>query len=124
MNRQTIASGLVGAFLVTAVPSVAAPPPVLKGETYDRARARIIKFGYRPVRFVRTEDACLLDKTCKQYPELIDCWPSKPARCEFAFVDLVRRKYLLVTTRGQPRLVASVQAPSPHERKSWPLIQR
>src|SRR4051812_32519948 len=119
MNRKAVALGLVGAFLPTAVPSVAAPPAVVKGEAYDHARARIIKLNYRPVRFVRTEDGCLLDKTCKQYPELINCWPSKSARCEFAFVDLPRRNYLLVTTRGQPRRVVSIKVPSPHERKSW-----
>lgn len=124
MNRQAVALGLVGMLLTAAVPSMAAPPAVLKGETYDHARARIIKLGYRPVRFMRTEDGCLLDKTCKQYPELINCWASKPARCEFAFVDAKRRDYLLVTTSAQPRRIRSIAAASPRERKSWPQIQR
>ena len=124
MNRQAVAVGLAIILLAAAVPGEAAPPAVLKGETYDHARARIIKLGYRPVRFMRTEDGCLLDKTCKQYPELINCWASKPARCEFAFVDAKRREYLLVTTSGQPRRVKSIEAPSPRERKNWPQIQR
>ena len=124
MNRQAFALGLISAFLATAVPSAAAPPHVLKGETYDHARSRILKLGYRPVRFVRTEDGCMLDTSCKRYPELIGCERDRPADCKFAFVDLTSRKYLLVTTHGQPRRVASITTPSPRDRKSWPLVQR
>ena len=124
MNRQAITLGLVSIFFAAAVPSMAVPPAVLKGESYDQARARIIKRGYRPVRFMRTEDGCLLDKICKRYPELINCWVSKPARCEFAFVDAKGREYLLVITSAQPRRVKSIETPSPRERKSWPQIQR
>lgn len=124
MNRQAIALHFAGAFLATAVPSVAATPPVLKGETYDHARTRIIKLGYRPVRFVRTEDGCMLDMTCKRYPELIGCGTGRQVVCKFAFADLTHRKYLLVNAQGQPRRVTSIRAPSLQERKRWPLIQR
>ena len=124
VNRQAVALGFASTFLATAVPSVAATPPVLKGETYDHARTRIIKLGYRPVRFVRTEDGCMLDTTCKRYPELIGCGSGRQVVCKFAFADLTHRKYLLVTAQGQPRRVASIQIPSSQERKSWPLIQR
>ena len=124
MNRPALALCLVSAFLATAVPSVAGPPTVLKGETYDHARARIIKLGYHPVRFKRTEDGCMLDTTCKRYPELIGCGSGHQTVCKFAFADPTHRKYLLVTTHGQPRRVASITTPSPRDRKSWPLVQR
>lgn len=122
MNRQAVALGLLGAFLITSMPSVAAPPPVLKGEAYDHARARIIKLGYRPVRFLRTEDGCMLDPTCKRYPELLGCSAIRPAQCTFAFVGR-RQEYLVVATRGEKRRVESITSPSLRERSRWPMTR-
>jgi hypothetical protein len=123
MVRTRVALALLVGLLMAPAASAATPTPRLNGESYDQARAKIIKLGFQPVRFVRTEDACLIDKACKRYPELIDCSLNGAARCQFAFVDRTHQKYLLVTTRGQPRRVDKIKIPSRRERMGWPLIQ-
>lgn len=122
MTRISFSLGILAGLLMTPM-AVAAPLPGLKGKTYDQARAQIIKLGFRPIRFVRTEDACILDRSCKRYPELVGCSPSRPTSCQFAFVEPTKRKYLVVTTHGMPRRVDDVAFPSQRERRAWPLIQ-
>jgi hypothetical protein len=124
VTTNRVALGLLGAFLI-APAAAAAPLPQLSGQIYDQARAKMIKLGYRPVRFVRTEDGCLLDRSCKRYPELFSCLPTGPAHCQFAFKSPDGAKYLVVTTRGEKvRRVYSIATPSPSERKRWPMIAR
>lgn len=121
--NKRVALGFLGALLMTEV-AVAAPLPNLVGHAYDQARARMIKLGYQPVQFLRTEDGCLLDKACKRYPELIDCQPAPPRRCHFAFVDRRHREYLVITTRDKYRRVENVTVPSRRDRSRWPMIHR
>ena len=124
MTKKRAALGLLSVFLI-APAAAAAPLPQLSGQIYDQARAKMIKLGYRPVRFVRTEDGCLLDKACKRYPELFGCLPTGPAHCQFAFKSPDGAKYLVVTTRGEKvRRVYSIATPSRSERKRWPMIAR
>jgi hypothetical protein len=85
----------------------------------------MIKLGYRPVRFMRTEDGCLLDKSCKRYPELLGCALTGPANCQFAYKTPDGLKYVVVTTRGaKTRRVHSIATPSRRERMRWPMIAR
>lgn len=122
--KKRVALGLLGALFMTPA-AVAAPLPNLHGRAYDQARAQMIKLGYRPVRFVRTEDGCVLDKSCKRYPELIGCAPAEPANCRFAFKSSDDLKYVVVATRGEKtRRVYSVLTPTKRERMSWPMIAR
>jgi hypothetical protein len=124
VTTTRVALGLLSALLI-APAATAAPLPRLSGQIYDQARAKMIRLGYRPVRFLRTEDGCLLDKSCKQYPELLGCWPTGPAHCQFAFKSPDDAKYLVVTTRGEKvRRVYSIATPSRSERKGWPMIAR
>lgn len=124
MTTNKVALGLLSVFLITGA-AAAAPLSPLSGEIYDQARAKMIRLGYRPVRFLRTEDGCLLDKSCKRYPELLGCWPTGPAHCQFAFKSPDGAKYLVVTTRGEKvRRVYSITTPSRSERKAWPMIAR
>jgi hypothetical protein len=120
VTRTTVAFTLVAAFLMAPAANAAGPLPSLTGESYAKARAEIVKSGYRPVRFVRTEDGCLLDTTCKRYPALLG---SHPARCQFAFVDRSHGKYIVVSTRGDSRRVDNVTFPSRRERSRWPQIR-
>jgi hypothetical protein len=121
--RQNVTVALLSTFITTT--GIAAPLPGLQGHAYDEARARIIKLGYQPVRFVRTEDGCLLDRACKRYPELLGCAPTGPANCRFAFRSPDGLKYVVVTTRGEKtRRVYSIATPSKRERMSWPMIAR
>ena len=113
----------LGALLTAPAANAALPLPRLKGETYERARAQMIKAGYQPVRFLRTEDGCLLDSSCKRYPELFNCLPTRSARCQFAFIDRPHHKYIVLTTLGQPRRVDSIKIASRRERTGWPLIE-
>ena len=124
MTKERVALGLFSAlFMMPAV--VAAPLPSLQGHPYDQARATMIKLGYRPVRFVRTEDGCLLDKSCKRYPELFGCSTTGAAHCRFAFKSPNGLNYVVVTTRGEKlRRVDNIATPSRRERKSWPMIAR
>ena len=124
MITNRVALVLLGVFLMTPA-AAAAPLQRLSGQIYDQARAKMIRLGYRPVRFVRTEDGCLLDKSCKRYPELFGCSPTPPAHCQFAFKSPDGTKYLVVTTRGEKiRRVYSIATPSRRERKAWPMIAR
>ena len=122
--KRRAALGLLSAVLMTTA-VVAKPLPNLRGQTYDQARAKIIKLGYRPVRFVRTEDGCLLDKSCKLYPELFECKPTGLANCQFAYKSPDGLKYVVVTTRGaKTRRVYSITTPSRRDRMHWPMIAR
>ena len=124
MTTKRAALGLLSVFLI-APAAAAAPLPQLSGQIYDQARAKMIRLGYRPIRFVRTEDGCLLDKACKRYPELFGCSQNGPVHCQFAFKNRDGAKYLVVSTRGEKiRRVYSIATPSPSERKSWPMIAR
>lgn len=123
MTKERVALGFVSALIMTA--AVAAPLPNLQNQTYDVARAKMIKLGYRPVRFMRTEDGCLLDKSCKRYPELLGCALTGPANCQFAYKTPDGLKYVVVTTRGaKTRRVHSIATPSRRERMRWPMIAR
>jgi hypothetical protein len=125
VTRTRVALIFLGVLLVTSAANAGAALPSLKGETYDDARAKMIRLGYRPVRFVRTEDGCLLDKSCNRYPELLSCWPTDPAHCQFVFVKRARLEYVVVTTRGKKtRRVYSVATASRRERMSWPILAR
>jgi hypothetical protein len=124
VTRTSHALRFLGALLLAPAANAALPLPALKGETYDHARAQIIKLGYQPVRFVRTEDGCLFDKSCNRYPELLNCSPKQPDQCQFAFIERAHQKYIVITTKGQSRRVADVKSASDRERKAWPLIQR
>ena len=124
MIRERVALGLASALIMIPA-AVAAPLPNLKGHSYDEARSTMIKFGYRPVRFIRTEDGCMLDKTCKRYPELLDCSTADPSHCRFAFKSRDGHKYVVVTARGKrTRRVYSVETASRRERRNWPMIAR
>jgi len=125
VTRTAAILGLLSALVATPAISAATALPSLKGETYDRARDQMIKLRYRPVRFVRTEDGCLLDKSCKRYPELLGCAPTGPTNCRFAFKSPDGRKYVVVTTRGEKtRRVYSIATHTKRERMSWPVIAR
>lgn len=123
MTKTRLALCFLGALLTAPAANAALPLPSLEGETYDHARAQMIKSGYQPVRFVRTEDGCLLDSSCKRYPELFNCLPTRSARCQFAFIDRTHHEYIVLTTRGHPRRVDSIKIASRRERTSWPLVQ-
>lgn len=124
MTRTSLALAFFGALLMSPAAHAASPVPALKGQTYDQARRQIIKSGYQPVRFVRTEDGCLFDKTCKRYPELLSCSPKQPDQCQFAFVEPAHQKYVVIATRGQSRRVVDIKTASERDRKAWPLVQR
>src|SRR5438270_13395024 len=100
VTTNRVALGLLSVVLI-APAAAAAPLPQLSGQIYDQVRAKMIRLGYRPVPFVRTEDGCLLDKSCKRYPEILGCWPTGPAHCQLAFKSPDGTKYLVVTTRGE-----------------------
>lgn len=104
--------------------SAAIPLPTLKGETYDQARSKMIKLGFKPVRFLRTEDACLFDESCKRYPELLTCGPTAPAHCKFVFINAARRTYVVITTFGKTRRVQSIATASRRESSGWPRFVR
>jgi hypothetical protein len=124
VTKKKVALGLLSGVFMTS-PVLSAPLPNLQGQAYVDARARMIKLGYHPVRFVRTEDGCLLDKSCNRYPELLGCSPQEPARCRFAFKSPDGLTYAVVSTRGEKtRRVYSIATASPRERKKWPIIAR
>lgn len=121
MTKERLSLGLLSAVFMMPV-VIAAPLPRLQDHLYDEARAKMIKLGYRPVRFLRTEDGCLLDTTCKRYPELLNCSLKSRDNCKFAFSKADGNEYVVVTTRGTPRRVYSIRTPSRRERSQWPMM--
>src|SRR4051812_10669284 len=103
MFWKTVATTIVlGAS--TATLASAAGRTGVKGKSYDVARTKLMREGFRPVHFQRGPlfDPCPDDPTsCRRYPEALYCSGTGLAYCQFAFFDPRHRRYIVVTTRGE-----------------------
>jgi hypothetical protein len=106
----------------------AAPLAGLEGQQYDAVRNRLIRAGYRIVRFQRGplfEPCPDYPSECERYPEAINCSGTGLAFCQFAFFDPAHRRYVVVTTHGEERrVVDSIATASRRERSGWPPAVR
>ncbi len=99
-----IAAFFVALIAVSTSADAADRPQVRRGETYVKARARLITQGYAPVRFVvRTNGyPCSGDgETCVTFPENTDCEGTTYVVCGFIFQHRSTGRLWEVSTRGE-----------------------
>ena len=80
---------------------------VKAGQPYETVRIELIGHGYQPVhlKHSKSDSLCQGSGVCERYPEVIDCAGTGVNPCSFAFTRMRDRKYFIVFTHGEERLI-------------------
>lgn len=110
---KTFAVAILASIATSSAPVKAAPgslsgdsPQIAVGTPYPKARAELIRQGWRPVSVLDTGDGyplCEFNATiCKAFPELTSCAGAGRAYCSFLYQRRKDDRYWFVTTEGEP----------------------